>query len=91
MLLVKLMKGSWYGDFQILLNSNCDLQLEATKQHVSKEHAQNKSKYHQQPHQNKKQVKNENMVQIFELKGQKLLSICDEYPEYRSFLLNRAT
>lgn len=75
-MVVKLKEGSWFGDYQILLNVKSSFDLEAHEEKKS-----SKKRVHIIP---------PGKVQVFELDAEKFLKIINRYPEYRRKVLMRA-
>ena len=72
---VRLKEGSWFGDYQILLDVKSTWQMEASQ--VSK----NTKGLHKIP---------AGKVQVFKLNKDMFMDTCNRYPEFRRWLLMRA-
>ena len=72
----KLPQGSWFGDYQILLNLKCQWRLVAHMKKAKQVYDTNADKY---------------MIQMLTLKDKTFLKILQEYPELRRNILKRAT
>ena len=76
-IVVRLPRRSWYGEFQILLNLDSSFQLEAGE--VSRKHQKRTGFFE------------DILIKVYLLPANVLLKLCDEYPQFRRFLLLRAT
>ena len=71
---VSLNKGSWFGDYQILLNIPCTWDIEAGLQDNKKSSANLPP----------------NMMQLYELPGEEFVDLCDKNPAIRKFIIVRS-
>ena len=78
---INLPRYSWYGDFQILLNLNSTFQMEAAGCNRSN-NGKTKDEAYNAKH---------NYVQVYRLSAKFLHNICQQYPNFKRFLLLRAT
>ena len=73
--LVKLREGSWYGDYQIMLNVKSTWELEATKEPKHNDH------FAKIP---------AGKMHVFTLEDKKFMKIINKYPVFRRFMLMRS-
>ena len=78
MVIVRLKEGSWYGDFQVLMDCESSFEVEAHKPFDVSSHITKPQDAH-------------SFIQVFKLNAEALVELTNEDLTFRRFLILRAT
>lgn len=78
MVIVRLKEGSWYGDFQVLMDCESSFEVEAHKPFDVSSHITKPQDAHR-------------FIQVFKLNAEALVELTNEDLTFRRFLILRAT